>query len=246
MKTTILVLAVLCAANESSAQMVAPGGFTGFPNPMTQPDQLVGSGSNSGGTAAAQTLPNCATGLTYATSPMSAFGCIAGPTILSSQFSTTDQLAAATGTSQQSFATTYTLPANLFIASRVIRLTFVFGLTTSGSPATTRFRLYLGGATGTVVYDSTAFTPGANLTGRSATFTCVVTGTAAAGASVPIITGCLGVGNPTTPWTIANTIAPNQSIATNAAQAITATMTYGSTTSGNTSNLWTMLVEQLN
>jgi len=48
------------------------------------------------------------------------------------------------------------------------------------------------------------------------------------------------------PWTIANTVPPNQSIATNAAQAVTATMTYGSTTSGNTSNLWTMLVEQLN
>jgi hypothetical protein len=245
MNPTILLPAVLGAALASSAQSVS-GGPGGFANPMTQPDQLVGSASNSGGTAAAETLPNCATGLTYAISPTSAFGCIAGPTVLSSQFSTTDQLAAATGISQQPFATTYTLPANLFIASRVIRLTFVFGLTTSSSPATTRFRLYVGGATGRVIYDSTAFAPSASLNGRSAIFTCTITGTAAAGASEPIITGCLGVGNPVTAWTIANTVAPNQSIATNTAEAITATMTYGATTSGNTSNLWSMLVEQLN
>ncbi len=63
---------------------------------------------------------------------------------------------------------------------------------------------------------------------------------------MPVITRCLGVANPTTPWTIANTIAPNQSIATNASQAITATMTYGANAAGNTSNLWSMLVEQLN
>jgi hypothetical protein len=169
-----------------------------------------------------------------------------GPTVLSSQFSLTDQLLAATGTSQQSFATTYTLPANLLIANRALRLTFTFGLTTSSSPATARFRLYLGGPAGTVIYDSTAFAPGANLINRSAIFTCVLTGTAAPGVSVPVITGCLGVANPTTPWTIANTIAPNQNIATNAAQAITATMTYGATTAGNNSNLWTMLLEQLN
>ena len=97
-----------------------------------------------------------------------------------------------------------------------------------------------------MIYDSTAFAPGANLVNRSAIFTCLITGTAPPGASVAVITGCLGVGNPVSPWTVASTVAPNQSIATNAALAITATMTYGATTAGNTSNLWTMLVEQLN
>src|ERR1700733_309657 len=155
-KQTLLFLAVLlCAAFTSWAQTVTPGNV-GFANPMNGADQVIGSGTSPSGTATAQTLPNCATGLTYTTSPASTFGCIAGPTVLSSQFSTTDQLLAATGTNQQSFATTYTLPANLFIASRVIRLTFVFGLTTSSSPATTRFRLVLGA---TPIYDSTAFAP---------------------------------------------------------------------------------------
>jgi hypothetical protein len=180
MKHILLLLScLLCTALVSQGQTVVPPSI-GFANPMTGPDQIVGSGSNSGGTAGAQTLPNCAVDLTYTTSPTSVFGCLAGPTVLSSQFSTTDQLLAATGTSQQSFATGYTLPANLFIANRVIRLTFVFGLTTSSSPAMTRFRLYLGGSTGTVIYDSTAFAPGVNLAGP-AIFTCTMTGTAAPG-----------------------------------------------------------------
>ena len=129
-QTSLCSFALLYGVLLASAQSVSSPSI-GFGNPMTHPDQLIGSASNTSGTASSQTLPNCATGLTYATSPTSAFGCLAGPTVLSSQWSTTDQLTAVTGTSQQSFATTYTLPANLLTANRVVRLTFVFGLTTS-------------------------------------------------------------------------------------------------------------------
>jgi hypothetical protein len=174
-------------------------------------------------------------------------GTVTIPAVLTVQTSSTDQIsAAAAGTAETAFATSYNIPSSFFLAGRTIRATYTFELSTSSSPATQRLRLRLGGLNGTVIYDSGAFAPGASLTTRSASFVCTITGTAAVGASAAVYTGCLGPGDPTTPWTASNTIVPNATIATNATQALTATMTYGAATAGNTSNLWSMIVEDLN
>lgn len=172
------------------------------------------------------------------------------PRVFPPQTSSTDTLVAATiNVTETVFATAYTIPANFFIANKQLRVTWTVAETSSGTPVTTRMRIRYGGIGGTIIFDSSAVTPTASIVNRSANFTCILTGTAAPGASVALYTGCTGQGfaSPaTTPFNIANTVAPNISVATNASAALTMTMQYGGNTAGNTNNIWVMTVEELN
>lgn len=249
--TSLVIVCFAIPNNLASGGTLNPpalgnGTYTLATNPLTGTDQVFGSGDTNGALASAISLPNCSTGLTYTTAPTSAFGCIHGPTVLYSTASATDQLSAATGTNQQSFATSYTFPADLFTGGTAIRVTYTVGLTTSGTPASMHFQLYLGSTSGTPLFDTSVVTPAAGLTSRSGLFTCVITGTAAPGSSEPLVSSCgAGFAN-ATPWNFLNTVSPSVSVATNGSLALTAVMTYGATTAGNTSNIYSMLVEQLN
>jgi hypothetical protein len=209
-----------------------------------------------GGGDLSTTAPNTVTGINGAAPPASAplvgtnnlgqLVAVAGPKVLYSTGGSSDQLSAATGTTQQTFATSYTLPANLIVAGRVIQIFYAVGLTTSSSPASARYQLYLGGTGGTLIFDSGVVTPAASLSARSGPFLCTITGTAAVGASAPVVASCGSSAVPGSPWSYFNTVTPIPNAATNGTLAITATMTYGATTAGNTANIYGMTVEQLN
>jgi hypothetical protein len=209
-----------------------------------------------GGGDLSTTAPNTVTGINGAAPPTSAalvgtnslgqLVAVAGPKVLYATGSSSDQLSAATGTGQQTFATSYTLPADLLVAGRVIQISFTVGMTTSSTPASTRFQLYLGGTGGTLIFDSGVVTPAASLSGRSGPFLCTITGTAAVGASAPVIASCGSSVVTASPWSYFNTATPIPSAATNGTLAITAAMTYGATTAGNTSNIYAMTIQQLN
>src|ERR1700733_2921443 len=171
MKHTFLMALLLWAALLSSAQSVTPGGNSGFANPMTQPGDLIdgataGAPQRLAGCASgvlvysALSLPGCSSTLpsgvnatTQAVGDTSthiatdAFVCQNAACPISVLTSTTDQLAAATiSTTQTAFASSPTIPANQLVTNQGVRVTYVFGLTTSSSATTMRFRLYLGGS----------------------------------------------------------------------------------------------------
>lgn len=181
--------------------------------------------------------------------PDGVIGNIVVPGVLSVQNSTTDQIAAATvSTTETAFATTYTIPANYFVANRVLKVTMVFVTTTSASPASQRIRVRLGGLAGTVVHDTTAVAGiGTAMTSRTSVAQIYLQGTAAPGASVNVQAGWQACGNaPVTLCSTSNVIAQPVAVATNTQQALTVTLTYGANTAGNTVNLNQMIVESLN
>lgn len=160
-------------------------------------------------------------------------------------FSTTDTLTAATiDTVETAFATTYTIPANYFVANRVLKATFVWQATTSGGAPTQRLRVKLGS---TEMYDSTAVTVTNGQTTRGQVSVLYLQGTAAAGASVSVEAGWSPCGaTPVMHCVAGNTIAQGVAVATNAQQILSATLQFSANTAGNTVTLRQLIVESLN
>lgn len=166
--------------------------------------------------------------------------------------STTDTLSAATTTAQQTFINQCTIPSSTIIANSVIRVTFGFTWTSSGTPPTFRFQLYLGSTSNTVIYDSNTASPTISLT-KVIKFTCLIMGTAAAGASATILTVCgadnsyLAAGTFVfSPWAVSGTTAANTTQATNTALLVVPTMTFSAQTAGNSVTQNLQMVEQVN
>lgn len=149
-------------------------------------------------------------------------------------------------TTETAFAATYTIPSGTLIANKLYRVTIGLELTASGSPATQRFRLRLGGISGTIVADSTAFAPAVNQASRPVLAQFLIQGTAAAGASAPVHTHSMGSGSPVSALSVANTVAQPVNVATNTDLAITPTIQFGANTAGNSLGLNQMLVEEMN
>jgi hypothetical protein len=152
-----------------------------------------------------------------------------------------EQLSAATGTSEQNFTQTYTLPANYFIAQKAVRVSAYFEIVSSATSPTARMRLKLGS---TVMYDGTAASPGNNLATRGFMLQVVLQGTAAPGAAVAVDAGTSTA--IASSWPPANSTAQPVNIATNASQAITLSIQYSATTAGNTITLRQLLIEEIN
>ncbi len=159
-------------------------------------------------------------------------------------FSTTDTLTAATiDIVETAFASTYTIPANYFVAGRVLKATFVWEATTSGGAPTQRLKMKLGS---TIMYDSTVVTVTNNQTTRGQVSVLYLQGTAAAGASVSVEAGWQPCGaTPIQPGVAGNTIAQGVAVATNAQQILSATLQYSANTAGNTLTLRQLIVESL-
>ena len=173
-------------------------------------------------------------------------GTLAGsfPRVLSAQFSTTDQLVAATiGTTETNFATTFSIPANFFIANKVLRVTALFEYVATAVVPTflLKMRVQKTGPTNVTLYAGPAAAPAA-VTVSSILMPFLIQGTAAAGASVSVETAALGAFNGFNKSTTAQGVL----ITTNVAQTLQFTMTYGAATAGNTVNLRQLIVEELN
>ncbi len=174
------------------------------------------------------------------------------PRVLYVSHSTTDTLTAATiTTTETQFGTTFQIPANYIIADKVLRVSFLLMRTTSAATAPTHtYKLRLGavGIGGTLVYSSiTAFAPGNSLTNKTAGFTFLIAGTAAASGSAPIIVSLIGALGASATSGIADNFVDNPvNVATNGALNINLTQTYGASTAGNTVTCVSMIVEELN
>ena len=172
-----------------------------------------------------------------------------GYTVLSAQQGTDSLVCSTIGaTTETAFAKTYTISANYLTANRLLRITYVYAMATSGTPPSLRTRVRLGGVAGTIVYTSTNIAPSVSLTTEGgATF--MIQGTAAAGASVNVETGCAscaaGLGTSGVPFTGNNTAQP-VAVATNASQVLTLTFECSAATAGNSMNMRQMIVEGLN
>lgn len=161
--------------------------------------------------------------------------------LLEAHAQTNDQGAANSGTT--TFATTLTIPANTLQANVHLRVTALFQLTTG---TVTQIYNLLAGAT--PIYTSATITPAA-LTTRSMGMEWIISGTAAPGGSVAVITGTLSSPFQNTTATqigqMANTVAQGVNLATNAPITLSLTVTWGASTAGNTSNLLQFIMEQI-
>ncbi len=145
-------------------------------------------------------------------------------------------------TSDQDFATLYTIPANLLIANRVLRITILFQTVTGANNATQGYYLKLG--TTKVYTQSSASAPGASFT-RNWELVFDVWGTAAAGASVATETAMVFPGT-TGNMSTSNSTTQPVNLATNGTLAITPGITFGATGSTDTVTLRTYKVEVFN
>lgn len=142
-------------------------------------------------------------------------------------------------TTETAFATTFSIPANYFVAKRGYRVTLIYETTSTASPTLT-LRLKLGA---TNIYASAAIAP-ASATARGGSLQFLVLGTAAPGASVNVDTSVVGNyiisnagnGNATT-----NPVA----VATNGALVLSASAQWSANTAGNSVTLRALVVEQL-
>lgn len=142
-------------------------------------------------------------------------------------------------TTEQNFATTYTLPASYFATNKTVRVTAVFSTTAGAAPVTQTIRLKLGAV---LVYSQSAVvTPTASVT-RGFSRQWYIQGTAAAGAAVGVETGG-PVGDLPTAVT-ANATAQPVTVATNAAQAVTVSVTFGATGGLDSVTLRQLIVEK--
>lgn len=172
-------------------------------------------------------------------------GC--GPRVLYVTNSTTDTLTAATiNTTETQFASTWQIPANYLGANKILRITYLMQGVATATVPTSLFKIRLGsvGIGGTTVYTQTAL---ALATGaaRVDAISFIIQGTAAAGAAANVVTSPIGV------WFNFSIIAVNTTsqpvaIATNAAQNINLTMTFGGNAASNTWTVLGMIVEELN
>ena len=148
--------------------------------------------------------------------------------------------------SDQDYTSIFTIPANYLIENRVIRVTLGFEYVTGSSTVTISNYLKLGS---TKVFTNTAADLPNTVT-RSGTFSFVIHGTAAAGASVNVETMAqsgvtLNLNNAAQANALNNTDQP-VALATNGTLAITPGVTYSGTGSTETFVLRTFIVEELN
>ena len=159
---------------------------------------------------------------------------------VSVQLPTSDIIDAPTyGTVDQAFATTYTIPANYFVAKRGLKVTLLFEVTSTTVP-TLALKLKLGATT---IYSSTAVAP-VSATDRGVGLQIYIMGTAAPGASVSVKTGAISaaiLGNAGN----GNATASTAAVATNGALTMTATATWSATTAANDIELVDMIVEPI-
>ena len=165
---------------------------------------------------------------------------------LSRQFSAADTLTSTViGTTETAFGSQLVLPANYFTANKVLRVTaLIERLHTATVPTTLlKLRLQSAGPTNVNLYAGSAAAAGPG--GPVSNALCwVIQGTAAPGASVSVETGVL-ISNNATIGMGANQIAQGVLVATNVAQTLQLTWTFGASSAGNTATLRQFLVEEV-
>lgn len=167
--------------------------------------------------------------------------------ITSVQFSTIDQIAAATaGTTETAFTTAYIIPANFFVANRALRVRYVLQATSSGSAPTLRFRLRaIAGSTPANIWTMPAISPANNMASRGFVMEFIIQGTAAPGASVPVMTGGQVLVPGATIANLVNEVAQGVNLDTTQALTLQLTLQYGANTAGNTVDLQQMIVQEV-
>lgn len=141
---------------------------------------------------------------------------------------------------EQDYTSIYTIPANYLTENKIIKITLVYQWTTGVSTATALHYLEIGG----VKVASTGAQDYTNSITRSSSFTYLLHGTAAAGASVAVETGVsasIAVNINAT-----NTVTQPVNLATNGTLTVVPGITYSATGSTETNVLRTYLVEALN
>lgn len=154
-----------------------------------------------------------------------------------------DTLTAATiNTTETQFASTFQIPANYLIANKLLRVTYLIQDLSTATIPTRVYKIRLGavGIGGTIVAQGSAYSAVATTFGHGLTY--IIVGTAAAGASVNVVT------IPITPVTLTDKNVTSQpvAIATNAAQNINFTLTYSGNGASNTTQVLAMIVEEGN
>lgn len=140
----------------------------------------------------------------------------------------------------QDFATLYQIPAGALVAGKKYKVTVDFEFITGVSTVTLLHQIEVGGV---AVY-TTGSTDYANSVTRTSQGIFVITGTAAAGASVSVLCSAVVASHAASIQT--NTIdqTPGPVIATNAAQNINFSITYSGTGSTESVTLLSYLVEE--
>ncbi len=148
------------------------------------------------------------------------------------------------GVTETNFGMNFSIPANFFIASKMLRVTWGAEMTSSAGSPSWRTRMKLGTA---VLYDTDANFDGDSLTARGQGMSLIIQGTAAPGASVNLET-IKFAGSGRTPWggSVDNLVAQPVAVATNAAQTLQFSLQLGTATIGNFLRLRQMIVEELN
>ncbi len=148
------------------------------------------------------------------------------------------------GTTETNFGMNFSVPANFFIANKMLRVTWGGEMTSSATSPSWRTRMKLGSV---VLYDTDAQFDGDSLTARGQGMSLIIQGTAAPGASVNLETMKFA-GSGRTPWggSVDNLVAQPVAVATNAAQTLQFSLQLGAATIGNFFRTRWMIVEALN
>ncbi len=139
------------------------------------------------------------------------------------------------------FATTYTIPANTLIANKAFRVTIGSLFTASGSGPTFTLDILLGA---TVVWTGVANAPAA-ATNNTFGGSYLIQGTAAAGASVNVVTSPVGSSLGVL-WGGKGTVNQPVLVATNANKVLAGRLTCSANTAGNSVTLQQLVVESIN
>ena len=145
-------------------------------------------------------------------------------------------------TNDQDYTAIYTIKASSLIAGKCYRVMIQYSFTSDA--AASSFLHYIKLGTVKVWTMTAAVTPGNNITNRGFGATFLICGTAAAGASVNTETALVGSGYPAA-FTQNGTAQPVL-IATNADKAIVPGIAYGTNTSGESTELFNAVIEELN
>lgn len=148
------------------------------------------------------------------------------------------------GTTETIFASKYTVPANFLLANKALRVSFILEQISPGTAVSAKYNLRWGGIGGTLIMQGLAGTPGVNRTNTVASM-ILIHSTAAPGASVNIHTAQGPTGG-VTGWPLNSALSQPIPVATNAANDIVLTITYGGSTAGNINKLHAFIVEELN
>ena len=163
--------------------------------------------------------------------------------MLSSDGGTYNTLTSTQATSAQQFNTTCSIPANVLIANKRLRVSIGFLMTSTATIPTQQLTLKLGS---TAVAQTTTVANGAAETNRSGTMIWYIDGTAAVGASVVVEASCASTFGVTGAALCANTIVGGNSFATNGALTLAIFDIFSSSAAGNMTQLRSLLVELIN